>query len=466
MSTELPSHAIQEKFLQDVYGTRSALSRRAALETIDRLLEVSRSTPEVDTYRHALESALKLCEGPLCPVHRLPDDVLREIFIHYCEQLCVPLSVSPLKSSILSEEDPPCVLDYICSRLVRVSRSTVQLWKSIPYDFCDANPDKVTGSITWVQAIGVIPPVLASLKVLDLLHCRSENMEIAADTSHRIQPLDVLDVESLSLCNIVFPVDPPSHNYDFLSAPRVSYMDLSEYRHGRILLPSLAVYNLDKMSRLCDLDVPDSDTFASPLPELAFPQLQSLYIQTHSGNQGHGIPWILQILNCPRLNGLAVCPSDGEKGVGQVKAALPDFLSRSGRQIDELTFANFSPAEVAGLLNIDALKRISQLDVRLSRVTPARAGTYQLYWLWIRVDGHRETTGPVTPTPFSLTALTDLCNAGIWKRASNGDAAWVRLEFRFPFTEDLKAQLLQESDIRSLGVLWRPANILGTSIDR
>ncbi|KAH6908218.1 hypothetical protein BKA70DRAFT_1427453 [Coprinopsis sp. MPI-PUGE-AT-0042] len=84
--------------------------------------------------------------------------------------------------------------------------------------------------------------------------------------------------------------------------------------------------------------------------------------------------------------------------------ALSNFISRPGCHIDELTFPNFSTAKVSQMLDIDALKCTSHLDM----------GT---------------------------NFLGSGYGTSMWKRARDGDAARVRLESRLPFPDDVKVNL-------------------------
>lgn len=210
---------------------------------------------------------MELYEGVLCPINRLPGNLLPEIFIRHAEDEKgrVPIAISPRKTTLLSEDNPPYIFEYICSRRLRLFRSTSQLCASIELDFRFAAPDKdlvrllalgdclvarsqqaplpmsflsITsdvfsaaaaaqarnphtldtlaksserwtdlaadlGCIAWLQTIGVIPPALPSLKVLNLNHCCSEPFQIALDPAHSLRPLDALNIEMLLLLDMV-----------------------------------------------------------------------------------------------------------------------------------------------------------------------------------------------------------------------------------------------------------------------
>ncbi|KAH6891602.1 hypothetical protein BKA70DRAFT_1441408 [Coprinopsis sp. MPI-PUGE-AT-0042] len=238
--------------------------RWAALRVAAEILEIAHSTLELDAYHQGLQKSLKLYEGILCPAYCLPDEVLREIFIHYAEHEKdnIPLIVSPTKATLLSKDDPPYLLDYICSRWARAPRSTPHLWANI------------------------------DLRMLDLVDCWSESLQIAADAAHRIRPLYAPKMGRFSLHYMAEHMDPPSYNYDFLNAPMIHNIKHFDHRHGRLLLPKPTACNLATVTpNLYDTDVRNSSTFAAPLSEIVFSQLKSLYIQTRAGLKGHGIPW-------------------------------------------------------------------------------------------------------------------------------------------------------------------------------
>ncbi|KAH6903046.1 hypothetical protein BKA70DRAFT_1566996 [Coprinopsis sp. MPI-PUGE-AT-0042] len=60
---------------------------------------------ELGEYQQGLEKAIDLYKGVLCPIHRLPDEVLQEIFIHFCED-AEAIQLSPNSITLCAEEDP------------------------------------------------------------------------------------------------------------------------------------------------------------------------------------------------------------------------------------------------------------------------------------------------------------------------------------------------------------------------
>ncbi|KAH6908227.1 hypothetical protein BKA70DRAFT_293101 [Coprinopsis sp. MPI-PUGE-AT-0042] len=372
---------------------------------------------------------MDLYKGILCPVHRLPDDVLREILIRYCEdESAIPLS--PGFVTLLEENDPVYILERVCSRWRRLSRSTVQLWTRLEchlipgdtkdwtrfmeftdrllarshnaplsihflyehLDFSSAantartfNPrifDKLMRStdrwkelianarcIALLQGIGIIPDALPNVTLVDLGCSFDRSLTWLVDSNMYPQPLGLPSASTLYLTNTVQPGDPPSENYDFLHAPNITYVNIEEFPDTRLLLPSLTAYQLDTLTlTLHDNGFTSSAGFALALVDLVFPRLTTLNIQTRDGQWGRAIPWALRGLTCPCLSALAICATPGERDTSAIITTLADFLSRSACQLDELIISGLPPLDVSGALDLKALQSISALTIRMHSV--------------------------------------------------------------------------------------------------
>ncbi|KAH6908225.1 hypothetical protein BKA70DRAFT_1562805 [Coprinopsis sp. MPI-PUGE-AT-0042] len=403
-------------------ATENLPLRCAALESVDILQK------ELDEYRQRLDKAINLYKGILCPVHRLPDEILREIFLQYCDN-GTAIHLSPKSDTLCTEHDPVHVLERVCSRWTRVSRSTVQLWAYLDYHLTpgevkewtrfmalsdrllarsqnaplfisfhpeelDFSPsataahvlnahifDRLVGStgrwkaltanarcIALLQQIGIIPNMLSNVTFVDLEYSFDKSRP---DSEVYPQPLELPSATALTLTNTVEQTDPPSENYDFLNAPNITCVNIAEYRDSRLLLPRLTTYHLETLT-LTLRDLPyvflATEEYAPPLGDLAFPRLKTLNMQTRDGEWGVAIPWALRGLTCPSLSSLAICATTGERGTNAIIKPLSDFLSRSGCRLDNLTLSKLPAIDISGILSILALQSISELSVRLHSV--------------------------------------------------------------------------------------------------
>ncbi|KAH6891593.1 hypothetical protein BKA70DRAFT_1408612 [Coprinopsis sp. MPI-PUGE-AT-0042] len=494
------------------FALDSIASRDTALETLDTLLG------ELEGYRQELEKARDLYKGILCPIHRLPDEILREILVHFCDD-SIPIELAPTNVTIFSETDPVYVVGRVCSRWTRVSHSTVQLWTEIDYNLATGDvedwarfmafsdrllarsqnaplsiqffPEELDFSseakaartryphifdalirstdrwkkfsanarcIALLQDLGIIPAALPNVTFIDLQHSFDKGSPYTPDSQLYPLPLDLPSVHTLFVTNTLEPTDPAAENYDFLQAPNIRCVDISEYGNSRFMLPHLTTYQLETLTLTLGQDLPafySTSPFAPPLDGLLFSKLRTLNIQTRDDPRD-AMLWALQNVTCPSLNALALCATDDEEGTDAVIKALSDFLSRSGCKLDKLTLSNIPPVDILEALNFDALQSISDLSIRLTSYSIAQMYTftsgltslpssYQLSRLWIRVN--RGYIAPVSDTPpLSLPLLADLCKASIWKNGPNTPA---QIRFEFPmncFPQDLREEIVKFCD--------------------
>ncbi|KAH6908206.1 hypothetical protein BKA70DRAFT_1222986 [Coprinopsis sp. MPI-PUGE-AT-0042] len=456
--------------VETAFALDSIALRDTALETLDTLLR------ELEGYRQELEKARDLYKGILCPVHRLPDEILREIFVHFCDD-SIPIELAPTNVTVFSETDPLYVLGCVCSRWTRVSHSTIQLWTKIDYNLA-------TGGVEdWARFMAFSDRLLAhshnaplyiqffpeefdfSLEakaarsryphIFDALICSTDRWKKFSANARCIALLQDLGIIPAVLPN---PTDPAAENYDFLQAPNIRCVDITEYGNSRFMLPNLTTHQLETLTLTLGQDLPAfyfTSPFAPPLDGLLFPKLRTLNIQTRDDPRD-AVLWALQNLTCPSLNALALCAADGEQGTGAVIKALSDFLSRSKCKLGTLTLSNIPPVDILEALNLGALQSISDLSIRLTSFSIAQMYTftsglislpssYQLSRLWIRVN--RGYITPVSDTPpLSLSLLADLCKASIWKNGPNTPA---QIRFEFPlncFPQDLREGVVKFCD--------------------
>ena len=98
-------------------------------EPISKLNELQREIDQVKAHYDSLVEKhmelsryIKQYEALIAPIHRLPVDVLREIFLH-----CLPTT----HNAVISSEECPILLTRICSSWRRISLDTPVLWASI-----------------------------------------------------------------------------------------------------------------------------------------------------------------------------------------------------------------------------------------------------------------------------------------------------------------------------------------------
>ncbi|KAH6891597.1 hypothetical protein BKA70DRAFT_851350 [Coprinopsis sp. MPI-PUGE-AT-0042] len=250
-------------------------SRNAALGTIDTLLK------ELEEYRQDLERARGLYKGIICPVHYLPDEILREVFIHFCEG-SIPITLAPADVTLFLESDPVYVLSRVCSRWTRVSLSTAQLWTQIDYnldpgdvkerarfmafsdrllarsndaplsiqflsDELDFSSDAraaravhphifdtlIRSTDRWktlsanarcialLQELRIVPAALPSVTFVNLQFSFAKDAPYTSQSQLYPLPIDLPNAHTLFVTNAIEPTDLASENYDFLQAPNI-----------------------------------------------------------------------------------------------------------------------------------------------------------------------------------------------------------------------------------------------------
>ncbi|KAH6869747.1 hypothetical protein BKA70DRAFT_1451763 [Coprinopsis sp. MPI-PUGE-AT-0042] len=427
-------HSEHEPSREEMASTRLGIAlRRSALENAQKMFG------PLEEYQHQLKIALDLYEGVVSPIRRLPDDLLREVFIHLSIAQGRYIVFKLHKTTLLSGTDPPFSLERVCARWLRLSRSTVELWMNLRYDSLPAEPTnwlrlmtftdlllarsknsllnitfsphdlnffsaakaaqalhpRLFGQLAWsaerwrelsanpgciacLQAVGVIPAVLPRLTTIDL--------QCWWKSGQPIQPLRLPSLRTVFVYNTIEQDAPPSHNYDFLDASGVTHIDVAEFQFSRPWLPKLTAYALHTLT-LTLRDQGNSHSTLPPLPTLLmFPKLKALHVQTRHGRREQGIPRILRSLACPNLTSLAIGTSTREEGFNNVHKTLEGFISRSGCQIEELTLSKFQPAKLMRLLEIKGLQSISQLSLRLSEVEVGEVNVleYNAHVMYIR----------------------------------------------------------------------------------
>ncbi|KAH6869746.1 hypothetical protein BKA70DRAFT_1451760 [Coprinopsis sp. MPI-PUGE-AT-0042] len=467
---------------EKVSSLHNILQRRFALDDLKSL------SATLHAYQQKLERALDLYEGVISPIRRLPDDLLQEIFARLSVgQAGRIIILDPNRVSQSKQEPPPLVLERVCSRWLRLIRSTVELWTDLKYEYLPDDPDDWVplmaftdrllaqskdapltmaffpqssdfsatakaaqalhpgifdklvqsterwrelcanpGSIASLQAVGIIPSVLPMLKTIDLAQCWWKPMAIAADLEHHVQLLHLPILHTIFVANMIKPGAPSSYNYDFIRAPSLKHLDVTEFSYSRLSFPTFTTYSLDTLT----LTLNDQDNRWNPFPtlpsELRFPDLKTLHVQTRNGRKANGIPWVLRALVCPSLAVLAIGATDHEKGLEDVNQALSDFISRSGCQIEELTLSKIPPVEL--MLSSAATEDVNELTGSLE--------SYQLRSLFIRVERFSERAELLLSVP----ALRNLLNADMWMKTPE-DPARVRLEFRILLDNDAQQEL-------------------------
>jgi F-box-like len=493
---------------QETASARNSVAlRHSALKALKATFEI------LEAYQIRLKQSLNLYECILSPIRRLPDEILQEIFIQVSLGGDGPVVIrDPVGTRKSRRIPPPVALDRVCSRWLRLCRSTVELWTSIKYKFLPVDPTKwiplmaftdrlldrsknaplrVTmaffpassdfsdtakaaralhppifdklaqstqrwqelcadpGSIASLQAAGIIASTLPSLKAINLGQCRLREMYIALSPKHPIQPLNLPSLRTISLANQIYGSTPAPHSYDFFIAPGVQHLDVTEYLHSesRLWFPKLATSSLQTLT--LTLNSQDVVRWGAPedLHELLFPHLRTLHVQTRGRGDdiwGEAIHWIFRSVTCPSLTALCIGARPHEE-ICNLKQPVSDFISRSGCHVENLTLSNLDAENLMDVLDIQNLKSISYLSIRMSPL--ARMGdvtktidrlefeAYQLQSLWIRLEDHRDMAEP----PLSVPALAKLCEAEIWMKSPDRPCR-VRLEVNLPVDMDEDAK--------------------------
>ncbi|KAJ7677722.1 hypothetical protein DFH06DRAFT_1465627 [Mycena polygramma] len=140
-----PSDAERDNIHDLVNGWRKKLSHfNAEIAGLQSLIDVA--TRQRDELRQCIDAHLAL----VSPARRLPDDIIREIFM---------VAVPPGRNSSLSANEAPLMLCHICSSWRGIGFSTPRLWASvhivIPAPF--RVPRLIDMATTWLQRSGVVP---------------------------------------------------------------------------------------------------------------------------------------------------------------------------------------------------------------------------------------------------------------------------------------------------------------------
>jgi F-box-like len=485
---------------QEMASARDSVAlRHSALEALTATFEI------LEAYQLRLKQSLNLYEGILSPIRHLPDEILQEIFIQVSLARGSSVLLSDPEGTYESRGNAPIIaLERVCSRWLRLCRSTVELWTSLDYESLPADPtrwvplmafsdrlldqsknaplsmaffpsssdfsdtakaaralhppifDKLSqstqrwqelcadpGSIASLQAAGMIPSTLPSLKTIDLAQCWWQPMCIANNPEHPIQPLNLPNLHTIFLANMIKHGAPPSHNYDFIIAPNFQHLDVTEFYYSRLCFPKLTTSSLDTLTLTLNRKGAGRISPAD-LSELLFPELKTLHVQTRADPWGEGIPWILRALTCPSLTSLCI-GADPNAHTERVKQSLSDFISRSGCRIESLTLSNIHATDLMEVLDIHNLKSISHLSIRMSlaRMDDVNEAiscleSYRLQSLWVRVEAFSGRAEPLLSVP----ALSRLCEADIWRKPPDSPCR-ARLELRIPIDEDV-ARILDD----------------------
>ncbi|KAJ7601180.1 hypothetical protein C8J56DRAFT_912353 [Mycena floridula] len=128
--------------------------------------EISRLTAAIHKLvqeREALEQNVASYKIILAPIRRLPEDMLREIFVH-----CLPAN----KAAATVITDAPLLLGRICHSWRELALSTPALWASIhvqfPYDVDLARAQRLCDEAqTWLARSGTCPLTIKVLEIGD-----------------------------------------------------------------------------------------------------------------------------------------------------------------------------------------------------------------------------------------------------------------------------------------------------------
>ncbi|KAH6906077.1 hypothetical protein BKA70DRAFT_1402175 [Coprinopsis sp. MPI-PUGE-AT-0042] len=138
---------------EKVISLQNIIQRRSALDALKAMSET------LHAYQQKLERALDLYGGVVSPMRSLPDDLIQEIFPHLSVGRAGRIIISdPNGVSKSKQEPPPLVLERVCSRWLRLIRSTVELWTDLKYEYLPDNPND------WVPMMAFTDRLLAQSK--------------------------------------------------------------------------------------------------------------------------------------------------------------------------------------------------------------------------------------------------------------------------------------------------------------
>ncbi|KAF8636818.1 hypothetical protein AX17_003241 [Amanita inopinata Kibby_2008] len=130
--------------------------RKSYLDAVKSLEETRATIDAPQKKEETLIRDIEYYEAALAPHKRLPDDVLREIFIHCADsygRVTIPLG--------LNEDRPPqLVLSHVCSSWRTLALSTHHLWSNVKVQRPSDLEKPFGASITWLQKAGTAPASL------------------------------------------------------------------------------------------------------------------------------------------------------------------------------------------------------------------------------------------------------------------------------------------------------------------
>ncbi|KAJ7120710.1 hypothetical protein C8R43DRAFT_1136652 [Mycena crocata] len=142
---------------KDIQSEIAALSMELAhLETLIRDLSARRAE---------IQESIEIKQALVAPVRRIPDDILRDIFL-----ACLPTH----RNAVMSTREAPLILCRICSTWRALASATPQIWASlhIHIDFTVANEGRTRATVQWLERAAACPLALSicgnSVAALDL----------------------------------------------------------------------------------------------------------------------------------------------------------------------------------------------------------------------------------------------------------------------------------------------------------
>ncbi|KAJ7168662.1 hypothetical protein C8R46DRAFT_1350259 [Mycena filopes] len=122
---------------------------RIDLALVDEEIQsLERTLTELKTRRAVLATDIDAHLALLSPVRRLPDDILREIFVS---------SLPSTHNAIMAEREAPLLICHVCSGWRSIAFTTPRLWSSLHVVIRDKADTTLILAKEWLTRAGVLP---------------------------------------------------------------------------------------------------------------------------------------------------------------------------------------------------------------------------------------------------------------------------------------------------------------------
>ncbi|KAF8637799.1 hypothetical protein AX17_002569 [Amanita inopinata Kibby_2008] len=158
--------------------------RRSYLDAVKSLEETRATIDAPQKKKETLIRDIEYYEAALAPQKRLPDDILREIFIQYTDaygRVTIPLYLN-------ADCPPQLVLSHVCSSWRTLALSTGRIWSNVKVDQPADLEKPFDASITWLQRAGTVP---VSLELTIPLFMFSNNFKLATLFQGPLRPVRI-----------------------------------------------------------------------------------------------------------------------------------------------------------------------------------------------------------------------------------------------------------------------------------